>query len=254
MAHEHDHWLLAGFFAFVACVLFFWKTRRELASKKAQRLFHDQHKVNSTNLRSGRLQALTALIEQGGADGSVPFPVPDGPVDASQAALLADVSGPTRDASARQESSDVGQQHEVQSKDQATASLPSKRKAKVVSDSTSTQPTPLRKHARLEPGEKEQSNNSGESAGSTSASHAEATSDSTSSSIDAASPNLDKPATRLEKPRSCYTCKARFWDLHHFYSDLCPACAALNWRKRNASSDLDGRVFLLTGMLLDQLD
>ena len=47
--------------------------------------------------------------------------------------------------------------------------------------------------------------------------------------------------------RHCYTCKKRFDGLHEFYSQLCPACAALNWRMRSRTEDLSGRVALLTG-------
>ena len=39
----------------------------------------------------------------------------------------------------------------------------------------------------------------------------------------------------LHRPRQCYTCKARFVSLHHFYASLCPKCAALNFRMRHAS-------------------
>ena len=54
----------------------------------------------------------------------------------------------------------------------------------------------------------------------------------------------------LYKARQCYTCKARFRTLHHFYAQLCPKCAALNYRMRLATHDLRGRVALLTGCLL----
>ena len=47
--------------------------------------------------------------------------------------------------------------------------------------------------------------------------------------------------------RHCYTCKKRFDGLHDFYSQLCPACAALNWRMRSRTEDLSGRIALLTG-------
>ena len=47
--------------------------------------------------------------------------------------------------------------------------------------------------------------------------------------------------------RHCYTCKKRFDGLHEFYSQLCPACAALNWRMRSRTEDLSGRIALLTG-------
>ena len=33
--------------------------------------------------------------------------------------------------------------------------------------------------------------------------------------------------TELHSLRACYTCKARYRQLHHFYAQLCPACAAL---------------------------
>jgi NAD(P)-dependent dehydrogenase (short-subunit alcohol dehydrogenase family) len=48
-------------------------------------------------------------------------------------------------------------------------------------------------------------------------------------------------------PRSCYICKRKYAEVHHFYDQLCPACAALNLAKRNELADLRGRVALLTG-------
>src|SRR5690606_3800706 len=45
----------------------------------------------------------------------------------------------------------------------------------------------------------------------------------------------------------CYVCKAGFTELHHFYDQMCPSCAALNYRKRGELADLTGRVALLTG-------
>lgn len=51
----------------------------------------------------------------------------------------------------------------------------------------------------------------------------------------------------LASVRTCYTCKARYNQLHHFYDQLCPPCAALNFEKRHASAPLDGRVALVTG-------
>jgi NAD(P)-dependent dehydrogenase (short-subunit alcohol dehydrogenase family) len=48
-------------------------------------------------------------------------------------------------------------------------------------------------------------------------------------------------------PRSCYICKRKYSDVHHFYDQLCPACAALNLAKRNELADLRGRVALVTG-------
>ncbi|MBA2627294.1 MAG: SDR family oxidoreductase [Gemmatimonadales bacterium] len=68
-------------------------------------------------------------------------------------------------------------------------------------------------------------------------------------------PNIFPPAgfeTHGEDPpvteeRHCYVCKQAYTTLHHFYDQLCPPCAELNFRKRTESADLRGRVALLTG-------
>jgi NAD(P)-dependent dehydrogenase (short-subunit alcohol dehydrogenase family) len=49
------------------------------------------------------------------------------------------------------------------------------------------------------------------------------------------------------EPQHCYVCKAKYTELHHFYDQLCPACAAFNFGKRTERADLRGRVALLTG-------
>ena len=49
------------------------------------------------------------------------------------------------------------------------------------------------------------------------------------------------------EPQNCYICKKNFSTLHHFYDQLCPTCAELNFAKRTESADLHGRVALLTG-------
>lgn len=53
----------------------------------------------------------------------------------------------------------------------------------------------------------------------------------------------------LESPelRHCYVCKQKFTLLHHFYDQMCPACADFNFAKRTELADLSGRVALLTG-------
>jgi len=45
----------------------------------------------------------------------------------------------------------------------------------------------------------------------------------------------------------CYVCKQKYTAIHHFYDQLCPPCAELNFRKRTELADLNGRVALLTG-------
>jgi NAD(P)-dependent dehydrogenase (short-subunit alcohol dehydrogenase family) len=49
------------------------------------------------------------------------------------------------------------------------------------------------------------------------------------------------------EPQNCYTCKQDYSTIHHFYDQLCPACAELNFRKRTELADLHGRTALLTG-------
>ncbi len=45
----------------------------------------------------------------------------------------------------------------------------------------------------------------------------------------------------------CYVCKAKYRELHRFYDQLCPECATFNFAKRSETTDLSGRVALLTG-------
>jgi NAD(P)-dependent dehydrogenase (short-subunit alcohol dehydrogenase family) len=45
----------------------------------------------------------------------------------------------------------------------------------------------------------------------------------------------------------CYVCKEKYSEIHHFYDQMCPACAAFNFEKRTERADLTGRVALLTG-------
>ena len=52
---------------------------------------------------------------------------------------------------------------------------------------------------------------------------------------------------KLPQLRSCYVCKIRYRDLHHFYDQLCPSCAALNWEKRHATANLKSKVAVVTG-------
>jgi NAD(P)-dependent dehydrogenase (short-subunit alcohol dehydrogenase family) len=54
-------------------------------------------------------------------------------------------------------------------------------------------------------------------------------------------------AARVVTARLCYVCKTDFHDIHFFYDQMCPSCAELNWRKRNATADLRGRVVMVTG-------
>jgi NAD(P)-dependent dehydrogenase (short-subunit alcohol dehydrogenase family) len=57
----------------------------------------------------------------------------------------------------------------------------------------------------------------------------------------------DADFREVVEPQNCYICKQDYRSLHHFYDQLCPACAELNFRKRSELADLRGRVALLTG-------
>ncbi|MEZ5325040.1 MAG: SDR family oxidoreductase [Verrucomicrobiales bacterium] len=59
---------------------------------------------------------------------------------------------------------------------------------------------------------------------------------------------VDDPDFReMLEPQNCYICKQDYSQVHHFYDQLCPQCAELNYRKRTETADLRGRVALLTG-------
>ena len=70
-------------------------------------------------------------------------------------------------------------------------------------------------------------------------------------------PNTERPATadsgltthdqRLDADRVCYVCKHPYSQIHHFYDQLCPTCADVNFAARTELADLRGRVALLTG-------
>lgn len=58
-------------------------------------------------------------------------------------------------------------------------------------------------------------------------------------------PSEDGP--ELRQARKCYVCKSPFTRVHPFYDQMCASCAELNWRKRNQTFDLRGRIALVTG-------
>jgi len=57
----------------------------------------------------------------------------------------------------------------------------------------------------------------------------------------------ESEARELSEPHHCYICKKDYTRIHHFYDQLCPACADFNAFKRTELADLRGRVALLTG-------
>lgn len=63
-------------------------------------------------------------------------------------------------------------------------------------------------------------------------------------------PKAEEKGEELSSPRNCYICKAEFTKLHHFYDQMCPSCAQLNYQKRFQSADLTGQVAIITGSRL----
>ncbi len=69
-------------------------------------------------------------------------------------------------------------------------------------------------------------------------------------------PRAQSPKPKAQSPEAeaqsrelqhCYVCKQKYTLIHHFYDQLCPSCAELNFRKRTELADLSGRVALLSG-------
>ena len=48
-------------------------------------------------------------------------------------------------------------------------------------------------------------------------------------------------------PMHCYVCKRKYTEIHPFYDQLCRECGEFNYAKRSETTDLSGRVALLTG-------
>ncbi len=57
----------------------------------------------------------------------------------------------------------------------------------------------------------------------------------------------DPEFREVVEEQNCYICKQDYAQLHHFYDQLCPKCAEVNYFKRTETADLRGRVALLTG-------
>ncbi len=55
------------------------------------------------------------------------------------------------------------------------------------------------------------------------------------------------PFRETVEEQHCYVCKVKYRQVHHFYDQLCPDCATLNFAKRGELADLSGTVALLTG-------
>ena len=66
--------------------------------------------------------------------------------------------------------------------------------------------------------------------------------------VEARQPAVERhPDVAFVPDRPCYICKTHYARVHHFYDQLCPACAEFNFAARTELADLSGRVALLTG-------
>ncbi|MBS0375993.1 MAG: SDR family oxidoreductase [Proteobacteria bacterium] len=54
-------------------------------------------------------------------------------------------------------------------------------------------------------------------------------------------------APELGRERACYVCKQPFRTVHRYYDSMCGDCGEFNYRKREQSAPLDGRVAVVTG-------
>ena len=66
-------------------------------------------------------------------------------------------------------------------------------------------------------------------------------------SADAGAAGRGEAPRRLAEPKSCYICKQDYDQVHEHYDSMCPTCAPINWLKRHQTTDLTGRVALVTG-------
>ncbi len=57
----------------------------------------------------------------------------------------------------------------------------------------------------------------------------------------------DAPFRETVEAQHCYICKVHYREIHHFYDQLCPDCARLNFAKRAELADMRGMIVLLTG-------
>ncbi|KAJ3147244.1 hypothetical protein HDU86_008080 [Geranomyces michiganensis] len=64
---------------------------------------------------------------------------------------------------------------------------------------------------------------------------------------DASAGVAEPPKRKLIYNRACHICGAPFRELHHFYDQMCPPCAAFNFTKRFSTADMNGRVCIVTG-------
>ena len=64
------------------------------------------------------------------------------------------------------------------------------------------------------------------------------------------------PIGTLHEERTCYVCRAKYTEVHHFYDHMCLACGDLNFAKRDPEADLlfISCTALRASLVLDQIE
>jgi len=208
--------------------------RKEAQSRASKQAHQDKLHRDNTRLRFGRIENLAALTEDGGGGGAVAT------LDAV-AGLLADgVDG----AAGGRGVAYLTQVPDGAVKDEAGRSAPTRGLlgTTTTEDGEATSVS-VKKNERGRNG----GGGGAVSAAATSAENDTDAATSSSASGDFVANDHGRATNTLHTSRQCYTCKARFSKLHHFYAQFCESCAAVNWKMRGLSADLTGKVALLTG-------
>ena len=208
--------------------------RKEAQSRASKQAHQDKIHRDNTRLRFGRIENLAALTEDGGGGGAVAT------LDAV-AGLLADgVDG----AAGGRGVAYLTQVPDGAVKDEAGRSAPTRGLlgTTTTEDGEATSVS-VKKNERGRNG----GGGGAVSAAATSAENDTDAATSSSASGDFVANDHGRATNTLHTSRQCYTCKARFSKLHHFYAQFCESCAAVNWKMRGLSADLTGKVALLTG-------
>jgi NAD(P)-dependent dehydrogenase (short-subunit alcohol dehydrogenase family) len=190
------------------------RAKKRLNARKHQEMALDRTYKDKTRLRAERLAHLNSLMQQGSR-----LLIPDGPSE--RADLGSTGAGGAGGAAAGSMLNDVPAEQQHASGKSGASDATGASSFSSFSSSSS---------------------NASSSNASSSSSNA-----SSSSSITTNGNNKEGDGETLHRPRSCYICKSRFYRLHHFYDQLCPPCAELNYTRRTRTCDLAGRVCLVTG-------
>lgn len=218
------------------------RDRRSQKIELQQARQRDQAYVQKTGMRAARLAKLAVLTDQAGGAGAGLVPlIPDGAADDTPAGgprLLMDGSAGDAACSAGAGAgagSGAAAHEDASALAAGTSSSAAAAASTAPGSSSSDSPASAAAFS------------AGAGAGAAASS---ATSAASAAAVDDGDDGVGAPGAGIKLQagaRACYACKRRYTTLHRFYATFCEACAELNWRKRNQSCDLSGRVALVTG-------